>query len=173
MRTVMNTPAGLTGITIQLVALDDTFALRKAVLRPWLTIEEARAVWADTPEHFQVGAVEDDPLRRRVVSTAGFLIESQPAYGAVFGPLQWRLRGMASDPALQGRGLGGRVLDFGMAEIARRLAERGQAAATLWCSGRTSARRFYERRGFQAIGEIYESPGTGPHYVFWRRIDAA
>jgi len=165
----MHTPAELTEFPIRLVALDDTFALRKAVLRPWLTPEEARATWAGTPEHFQVGAIEDG----RVVSTAGFLIEAHPDYGDVFGPLQWRLRGMASEPALQGLGVGGRVLDFGIAELARRLAARGEPSAALWCNGRTGAQRFYERHGFQAIGELFETPGTGPHYVFWRRVDAA
>lgn len=155
-------------IAIRFVELDETFALRKAVLRPWLTPEEARAPWAETPEHFQVGALHDG----RVVSTAGFLIETQPEYGDLFGPLQWRLRGMASDPALRSRGLGGRVLEFGIAEIARRLAARGEAAAALWCNGRTGAQRFYERHGFQAIGELFETPGTGPHFVFWRRVAA-
>src|SRR3546814_2756074 len=66
------------------------------------------------------------PHGSRVASTAGFLVEAHPDYGALFGPVQWRLRGMASEPALQGRGVGGRVLDFGIAEIARRLAARGQ-----------------------------------------------
>lgn len=162
-------PADLTDFAIRLVDLDDTFALRKAVLRPWLTPEEARATWADVPEHFQVGAVSDG----RVVSTAGFLIEAHPDYTDAFGPLPWRLRGMASEPALQGQGVGGRVLDFGIAEIARRLGARGATSATLWCSGRTGAQRFYERHGFQAIGALYETPGTGPHFVFWRRIEAA
>ena len=165
----MNAPADLPQITLRLVALDDTFALRKAVLRPWLTPEESRATWADVAEHFQVGAVKEG----RVVSTAGFLIDAHPDYGAAFGALQWRLRGMASEPALQGHGLGGRVLAFGIAEIARRLAARGEAAAALWCNGRSGAQRFYERHGFQPIGEIFETPGTGPHYVFWRRVEAA
>ena len=156
-------------IAIRLVDLDDTFALRKAVLRPWLTLAESRASWEGFEEQFHVGALQDG----RVVSTAGFAIEAHPDYGAAFGPLQWRLRGMASDPALQGRGLGSRVLDFGIAEIARRLAARGEASAALWCSGRTGAQRFYERHGFQPIGDLFETPGTGPHYVFWRRVDAA
>src|SRR3546814_17706123 len=45
---------------VRLVDLEATFALRKAVLRPWLTPEEARATWADTPEHFQVGALQNE-----------------------------------------------------------------------------------------------------------------
>ena len=165
----MTDPCALSDIAIRLVPLDDTFALRKAVLRPWLTLEEARATWADTPEHFHIAALLDG----QVVSTAGFLIDAQPDYAATFGPVQWRLRGMASDPTVQGQGLGGRVLQFGIEEIARRLKAAGAADATLWCNGRTGAQRFYQRHGFQPIGEVFETPGTGPHYVFWRRVDAA
>ncbi len=165
----MNAPCDLSDIVIRLVTLDDTFALRKAVLRPWLTPQEARASWADTPEHFHVAALLDG----QVVSTAGFGSETQPDYAEVFGPLQWRLRGMASDPSVQGLGLGGRVLEFGIEELARRLAARGEDGAVVWCNGRTGAQRFYERHGFSPIGDLFETPGTGPHYVFWRKVAAA
>ncbi|MPZ11620.1 MAG: GNAT family N-acetyltransferase [Kiloniellaceae bacterium] len=109
----------------------------------------------------------------RVVSTAGFLVDAHPDYGSAFGALQWRLRGMASEPALQGRGLGGQVLDFGIAEIARRLAAAGEDSAALWCNGRSGAQGFYERHGFTPVGDVFETPGTGPHCVFWRRVATA
>jgi GNAT superfamily N-acetyltransferase len=159
-------------VGIRLVSLDDTFALRKAVLRPWITLEDSRKLYSGVGEHFHVGALQDGPQGKRVVSTAAFMIDVHPDYVDAFGPLQWRLRGMASDPALQGRGLGGKVLEFGVAEVARRLTDAGRASAAVWCSGRTGAQRFYERHGFQPIGELYETPGTGPHYVFWRKVAA-
>lgn len=165
----MTAPTDPAQITIRLVDLDDTFALRKAVLRPWLTLAESRATYAGEGEHFHVGALIDG----RIVSTAAFTADAHPDYAETFGPVQWRLRGMASDPALRGQGLGGQVLVFGIAELARRLAARGQASAALWCSGRTAAQSFYERHGFRPIGDLYETPGTGPHYVFWRRVEAA
>ena len=89
-----------------------------------------------------------------------------------FGPRQWQLRGMASDPSVQGRGIGGRVLTFGLEELARRLAAAGQASAVVWCNGRTGAQAFYQRHGFRPIGNLFETPGTGPHYVFWRKVAA-
>ena len=52
---------------------------------------------------------------------ARFLIEAHPDYTAAFGPLPWRLRGMASEPALQGQGVGGRV---GAAQLADQLGAR-------------------------------------------------
>ena len=165
----MNSAPGPTALDIRLVGLDDTFELRKAVLRPWLTLEDSRELYAGIGEHFHVGALLDG----RIVSTAAFMIDAHPDYAHEFGPLQWRLRGMASEPALQGQGLGGRVLEFGVAEVARRLGAASERAATVWCSGRTGAQRFYERHGFQPIGDLFETPGTGPHYIFWRRVNAA
>jgi GNAT superfamily N-acetyltransferase len=169
MRFTMTAPETPSDVTIKLVALDDTFALRKAVLRPWLTLEDSRASWEGYETQFHVGAL----IGGRVVSTAGFGIDPHPDYAEAFGALQWRLRGMASEPALQGRGLGGQVLDFGIAEIARRLAAAGEDSAALWCNGRSGAQGFYERHGFAPIGDVFETPGTGPHYVFWRRVAAA
>lgn len=163
----MTLPCALSDIAIRLVDLDATFELRRDVLRPWLTPETARATYAGKGEHFHVGAL----LEGRVVSTAGFAMEAHPDYAAAFGPVQWRLRGMATYPAFQGGGLGGRVLVFGIEELARRLRTAGQDAAVVWCNGRTGAQGFYERHGFQPIGALFETPGTGPHYVFWRKVD--
>ncbi|MEO3427810.1 GNAT family N-acetyltransferase [Pelagibius sp. CAU 1746] len=163
----MTLPDTSADTSIQLVGLDETFELRRAVLRPWMTPAEAAAPYIAADDHFHVGALQGG----KVVSTAGFMAEAQPDYTEVFGPAQWRLRGMASDPSVQGKGLGGRVLEFGVEELARRLAARGEDGAVVWCNGRTVAQTFYERHGFQAIGALFETPRTGTHYVFWRKVE--
>lgn len=113
------------------------------------------------------------PNGRRLVSTASFTIEDQAALAGLHPAApRWRLRAMATDRDFQGRGLGGRVLRFGVEELSRRLAGRGDAEAILWCNGRTGATQFYQRHGFAAIGEVFETPGTGPHHVFWRSVAA-
>lgn len=155
--------------TLQLVELAETFELRRDVLRPWLTREMVEETYAGQGEHFHCGALQDG----RLVSTAGFAAERHPGYESEFGAVQWRLRGMATFPECRGRGLGGAVLEFGLTELSRRLAVQQAVSAVVWCNGRTGAQSFYERHGFRPIGEIFETPGTGPHYVFWRRIDAA
>lgn len=175
MRSGMNTPAEPSGITLSLIDLDDIFALRKAVLRPWLTPAGSRAAYADGAERFHVGAARGG----RIVSTASFKIETPDEENTAAldrkagGKTLWRLLSMATYPEFQGQGLGGRVLIFALDELARRLAARGEDRAILWCNGRTPARNFYERHGFAAIGAEFETPGTGPHYVFWRTVDAA
>ena len=172
------------GHRIELVPLEALFDLRKAVLRPWLTRQGAMAAYADGAERFHVGARAGPAPDAEVVSTASFKIERPhgPGSAALLAEARaeghgpdgyWRLLSMATYPKAQGCGLGGAVLNFGLAELARRLTDRAAGRAVLWCQGRTGARRFYERQGFAAVGEEFENPGTGPHYVFWRRVAAA
>ncbi|EST36322.1 hypothetical protein N566_16465, partial [Streptomycetaceae bacterium MP113-05] len=45
-----------------------------------------------------------------------------------------------------------------------------RGARLMWCNGRTGARGFYERHGYEAVGEEFVIEGVGPHYVFARRL---
>lgn len=73
---------------------------------------------------------------------------------------------MAVDDSFRDRGIGGQLIERGIAEVA----ERG--GALVWCNGRTSAGRFYERHGFERRGEEFIVVPSGPHYVFVRRLPA-
>lgn len=76
------------------------------------------------------------------------------------GAAAWRLRGMAVEPELQGRGAGTLLLD---AVVAR---ARAAGAEVLWADGRDSALDFYRRRGWSVEGEGYLTPATGiPHHT--------
>jgi ribosomal protein S18 acetylase RimI-like enzyme len=114
------------------------------VLRPGLGDDSV--VWPgdDDPRAGHVALRDDDG---RVV-----------AVGSVFpeGP-GFRVRGMATDPAARGRGLGGRVL----AELIAHA--RAQGAEQIWCNARVGAISLYERAGFVAEGEVFDEPGIGPH----------
>ncbi len=67
----------------------------------------------------------------------------------VTGEREARLRKFATEPSMQGRGLGSAVLRDG----ARRLDAQG--IETLWLDARDSAWDFYRRRGFRAEGEPF------------------
>jgi GNAT superfamily N-acetyltransferase len=65
---------------------------------------------------------------------------------------------MAIDPSRQGSGVGRQVL-----EVAVELA-RAAGAPRMWADGRTSALGFYERLGWQVVGEEYIVAASGlPH----------
>jgi GNAT superfamily N-acetyltransferase len=73
----------------------------------------------------------------------------------------WRLRGMATEPARRGEGFGALALRAAL-DYAR---ERG--AQRVWCNARTPALGFYERHGFTVVGDEFDLPDAGPHYRAW------
>ena len=75
------------------------------------------------------------------------------------GTPAWRLRGMATDPAHRGRGLGGALLEVGVG-----LAEAA-GVPVVWCNARTVVLPFYRRHGFETVGEEFVTAGGVPHYV--------
>lgn len=102
----------------------------------------------------------------RVVAVATFFPQPCPEKPQ---PEALRLRGMCVEPVLQGMGLGQRLLDGALG----RLAVRFPSADIVWCNARVSAAPFYEKLGFDPIGEVFEVEAIGAHVVMWRNMPAA
>jgi GNAT superfamily N-acetyltransferase len=82
-------------------------------------------------------------------------------------PRAWRLRGMAVEPGHQGRGIGRLVLDAAVE------AAEAAGAPMIWANGRVSAMAFYQRLGWEAVGEVFSyGPADLPHLVIVRRLSA-
>ncbi|MDP1571177.1 MAG: GNAT family N-acetyltransferase [Vicinamibacterales bacterium] len=79
----------------------------------------------------------------------------------------WRLRGMATEPASRGRGLGGLIVEAFAAEVARR------GGGRLWCNARVDAAGFYRRHGFADEGDVFDLPPIGPHVRLARVVTPA
>ena len=67
---------------------------------------------------------------------------------------------MVTRSEMRNTGIGTRLVEHGITFVQER------AATRLWCEGRTPTTSFYERLGFRAGGEEYETPATGPHFRF-------
>ena len=89
----------------------------------------------------------------RVVATGRLLVDGPRA----------AIGRMAADAAVRGRGHGGAVL----AELQRQAALRGVTEIEL--HAQLTARRFYERAGYVAVGEEYEEAGIA-HVTMRRRL---
>ena len=70
---------------------------------------------------------------------------------------------MATDAAARGRGHGAAVL----AELQRQAAARGMVEIEL--HAQVTARRFYERAGYTAVGDVYEEAGIA-HVTMVRKL---
>lgn len=130
--------------------------LRHAVLRPGQPVSASAYPLDDDPQTLHLAAYDDTGA---VVGCATFFpepLDGEPA---------WRLRGMATAPAVRGQGYAGEMLARGLEE----LRERG--VRLLWCNARTSAVGFYERFGFERLGAEFDIPALGPHYLLVLRLD--
>ena len=97
----------------------------------------------------------------RLVGVATFFAESCPGRAGIPA---WRMRGMATLPDMQGRGAGRALVEEGL-----RVA-RADGAAAMWCNARVGARGFYEKLGFVAVGDEFELPVAGKHYVMIKEL---
>jgi len=140
-------------IAVRLISLLEGEYIREAVLRSTSTEWKSQT----NVDMFHVGGCYHGNL----VTCASFVQEHSEAHG----PLRlWRLRAMATLQESRGKGVGGKVLEFGIGEVSRR------GGILVWCEGRVGAIRFYEEFLFHAIGPTYENTGTGAHRILVRPV---
>jgi predicted GNAT family N-acyltransferase len=137
-------------VTVDEVPAEVTYPLRKAVLRP----DGGEVVWAgdEDPATFHLAARSADGA---VIGVVRFSPAPCPWRPEARAP--WQLRGMASDPAVRGSGVGRAMVDDGLARIAAR------GGDLVWCDARVAAVGFYERMGFTVVTDEFDKPGIGPH----------
>jgi GNAT superfamily N-acetyltransferase len=124
---------------------EEVVELRWRVLRAGRPREDA--VWdGDREPETRHWVAEHDG---RVVGTATVL--KRPMQGDPARP--WQLRGMATTPEWQGKGVGGKVLDAVVTEV----------GDGLWCNARTTAAPFYTKAGWRTVGEPFDIAGVGLH----------
>jgi GNAT superfamily N-acetyltransferase len=143
-------------IRFEWVGAEVTWPLRQRVLRPHLTVRDVSFPGDDAPDSAHVVAVLPDGT---VVGTASVMREAAP-----WGAAGWRLRGMATDEAVRGRGIGSRLLAAVIDHV------RAHGGGLLWCNARVPAVGLYERGGLCTRGEVWEEPRIGPHIVMWRLV---
>ncbi|MDT3445366.1 MULTISPECIES: GNAT family N-acetyltransferase [unclassified Pseudofrankia] len=144
------------GVRLERVEAEVTLPLRQRVLRPHQAVHDVVFPGDDEPDSAHVVAVLADGT---VVGTVSVMREEAP-----WGAAGWRLRGMATDEAMRGLGIGSRLLAAAVDHV------RGHGGGLLWCNARVRAVPFYERGGLRTRGEPWEEPRIGPHVVMWRDV---
>ncbi|MBD3297029.1 MAG: GNAT family N-acetyltransferase [candidate division Zixibacteria bacterium] len=138
--------------SVRQVAQPEIKAIRQAVLRPYLSVAECDLPGDEWPETAHFAAFSDNMM----VSIASIYHEPPPGSDRIDS---WRLRGMATLPECRGGGYGTACLQACLDHV------RSKGGQHIWCNARTPAVPFYERYGFRRIGEEFEIPKIGPHYV--------
>jgi GNAT superfamily N-acetyltransferase len=142
-------------IEIKLISAPETYALRKQELRKNMSLSEK--IPGDFEESsLHLGLFEDDQL----ACIATFM----PASNVLFTEKQYRLRGMATGEIYQKKGYGRAVL-LKAEEI---LKERG--IDLIWCNARLVALDFYKKLGYEIVGDEFDIPQIGGHFVMFKHI---
>ena len=143
---------------IQLISKEQTWDLRSRILRPGQPLDNCKFGGDLAPQTFHVGALDEN---ERVIACGTF---HEEIFSEFPGKLAYRLRGMATEPDLRGRGLGKRILMFSQRELLKRQCD------ILWFNAREKAFPFYLKQGFIFIGDMFDLPGIGLHKVMYKPL---
>jgi GNAT superfamily N-acetyltransferase len=145
-------------ILIRRAALDEIVDLRHAILRAGLPREAAIFDGDDAATSRHYAGI--DRVTGLVVACATLHLNAWQ------GEPAWQLRGMATNPAVRGTGIGRALLEVLEQEL------RGDRAAPpqLWCNARTPAIGFYQRMGWTVASDVFEIPTAGPHVRMAKRL---
>jgi GNAT superfamily N-acetyltransferase len=151
-------------VTLRVVAVDAAVVrpLRQAVLRPHQALADQVYPGDAVPGAAHFAAYDEDGA---LVGVASVVPEAYPGLaGGVGGAAagDWRIRGMATEPAARGRGAGALLLRACLEH-----AREAPGARRVWCHARSGVRGFYERSGFVVEGEEFELPEIGSHFLMW------
>src|SRR5690606_37654165 len=136
---------------------EETLPLRQKVVKPFLSPQECINPGDNASTTFHLGLY----LEGRLVSISTSLQEPHPDLSAGF---PYRLRGMATDHAHQGQGLGQILLQNGVELL------RSKRCDLLWFNAREKAFSFYHKLGFHLHGPMFDIKNIGPHKVMYKHI---
>jgi len=136
----------------------DTHRIRSEMLRPGRPIDDCIFQGDDDDQTFHLGVFIDNKL----VSVASFYFDRHPEIDA---PYQYRLRGMATLPKYQRQGLSKSLLKMGFPIV------KQNQCSVVWCNAREEALEFYQKVGFEKVGNKFEIPEVGTHFLMVKTIN--
>ncbi len=142
-------------INIKKIAYLDTFPIRSAVLRQGKPIETCFFLGDDADDTTHFGLFVDNNL----IGVASVFKVNNENFDK---NNQFQLRGMAVLSEYQGLGFGNVVLE----EVCKFV--EAEKAEILWFNAREKALKFYQNHGFSVLGNSFEIPEIGTHFVMFK-----
>ena len=135
----------------------DTYLVRHPVLRTGKPLESCRFEGDDlaTTRHF--GFFSDGNL----VAVISVFKNKSNQFAE---ERQFQIRGMAVLATEQGTGLGEQLLRFAEDYV------KEQKGDLIWFNARSIAVGFYKRSGYVVVGNAFEIPDVGTHYLMYKAL---
>ena len=144
-------------IEIKKITAFETIIVRHPVLRPGRPIKSCHFDGDDLPTTSHFGLFLENQLASVIsafkVQNKLFLQENQ-----------YQIRGMAVVEEFQKKGFGEALLKYCENEI--KIAK----GKLIWFNARERALGFYEKSGYEILGDPFEIPDVGPHYILFKAI---
>jgi GNAT superfamily N-acetyltransferase len=145
---------------LSLIEAVDTHPLRMSVLRPGLPAEKSYFIGDDLITTFHLGI--QDTETKKIVCNGTFMLNECPYFPELNAA--YRLRGMATDPNYRGLQLGRHLLQKAEEEI------KNRGGTFLWFNARLSAFGFYQKLGYESVGDLFDIADIGAHQVMYKRL---
>ena len=138
------------------ITITEAFSVRHPVLRAGKPLESCHFEGDDlaTTKHF--GYFDNKHLIG--------IISVFKKDNAFFAQNQFQIRGMAVLTAYQKKGIGVALVSLAEHYI------QSKKGSLIWLNARIIAVGFYEKSGYQIIGNSFEIPEIGTHYVMFKNI---
>lgn len=143
---------------IRLITTQETLALRKKILKPFLSEAECINPGDEFDSTYHYGLFIND----HISSVATFIAEPHADFSSKH---PYRLRGMATDSHDHRRGYGKALLQYGISELEKK------GCDFLWFNARINAFPFYESLQFSFHGPLFELKDIGPHKVMYKYLN--
>jgi GNAT superfamily N-acetyltransferase len=140
---------------IKFVKIKEVLPLRSQMLRNGKPFNECVFAGDEKESTFHLADIQTDE-----VCIATFHLQVHPDFGGI----AYQLRGMATSPAFQGKGVGNQLLNFAIVYL------RGLQTDYLWCNARKVAFSFYLGQGFEFISDEFKVAGIGTHRTMYLKI---
>ena len=135
----------------------DCYFIRHQVLWQHKSFDDCGIDIDDQAGAFHLGAYKGDEL----ICVASFFKQNQVKFSEQH---QYRLRAMATLSSAQNTGAARALLNTAF----KILKDKDQNL--LWCDARIIATGFYEKLGFEKLGDTYSIPIIGLHYLMYKTL---
>jgi len=144
-------------VSINSVRLEEVIELRHQVLRSG----QPRSSCYYPEDSFKNTIHYAALIENQIIGCASVYKESHPDFSL---KQSWRIRGMAVQEVLRGQNIGTQLLETC---INHAIKMKGDV---IWCNARNNAVKFYKRSGFKVIGDEFELPNIGPHFLLAKNL---
>ena len=130
--------------------------VRLDILRKGMTLDDCHFSGDNDPESIHFAAFDSD----KIIGCCTLTVNPQ----SIINDSYYQLRGMAVVEDYQGSGIGQKLLHAAESKLIK------LGKNVLWFNARTSAVGFYQKYGYQILGNEFKIEGVGPHYKMYKAI---